>query len=300
MKTIYLCGPTLYSNIHMGNARSLVFFDVLSEYYRRNGGVKYVRNITDFDDKIEAVADGDPAKWVTKNTLPQYKRDQKSLGLMPPDIEPRASDYLKSSLRFIDAMGDLITTHPDGAYFKSSESHVYGEISNRKAAGDFCVWKKNDYGIPSNHGHGKTGWHTECATMIHDIFGPDGVDIHGGGSDLKFPHHENENCQFHAVTGKHIAKEWLHVGHVHIDGKKMAKSDGNVMTVCDIAKDWSIGAIRTALLMTQFSKPINMSFERLREAEKIFSKSRQSAWFTNEQWNKDAEHKFGKSYITRI
>lgn len=297
MKTIYLCGPTLYSPIHIGNARSLVFFDVLSEYYRRFGGVVYSRNITDVDDKILAqCSEGQtPADWVDTNTLSDFRADCLALGLKAPDHEPRASEYFTQVHSISKEIGD---TQPDSSItLDTSKVPEYGEVSNRKTNSEFALWKGGERGT---YTEGVAGWHGECQAMIHSIYGAGGVDIHGGGSDLKFPHHENENAIHRCMTGNPIARSWVHVGTVEMDGQKMSKSLGNVLTVADLSKDFSPQAIRTALLMTAYSRPIRMDHQRLLEAEKMVAKNLQHAWLNTEEWSTDITSNFTTGYKTRL
>ncbi len=270
-RKIYLCGPTLHSQIHIGNARSLVVFD---EIVRKSPSAFYVRNITDVDDKILAKSGGtDPAQWVRENTLDQYRKDCAFLGLLPPTQEPFASD-------FIPEMVDLIQRLPtierkDGLYFDTSKDAGYGSLSNRTSREPFCVWKyapDDQWGWETEIGRGRPGWHTECAAMIRSIFNGQMIDLHGGGSDLKFPHHENEVAQCRCAQGHALAREWLHVGTVHMDGEKMSKSIGNVLTVEAISQDFDTETVREALLMTKPTKPFSMSLARLQEAEKRVSR----------------------------
>lgn len=286
MKTVYLCGPTLYDDIHIGNARSLVFFDVLSEYFRRNGGVKYTRNITDVDQKIvDRCGKVSPWIWVNETTLPQYRLDCDTLGLSPPDHEPRASDYFLKVKDVADKIGER---QEDGSVLlDTSKVGGYGEVSGRITNSKFALWK--------NHQWTSMGWHSECQAMIHSIYGDKGVDIHGGGSDLKFPHHENENAIHKCLTGNPIAREWVHVGTVNMGSEKMSKSLGNIQTVKDLSNDWSTITLRTALLMTKYSKPINWTHERLLEAEKVGTP--QTAWLTDAEWD---DKVFENNYTTRI
>lgn len=295
MKTIYLCGPTLYSDIHIGNARSLVFFDVVSEYFRRTEGVKYVRNITDIDDKIFArCGKQKPWKWVDVNTLPQYRSDCNFLGLKSPDLEPRASDHMDDVWIASKEIGEI----QDKDYvLDTSKVENYGILSGRKPEGKFTLWKGEDK--PHLKG-GHPGWHGECQAMIHYIFGDEGVDIHGGGTDLKFPHHENERAIHKCLTGKEIAKEWLYVGTVLVDNKKMAKSLGNFITIKELSEDWDTGTIRTCLLMTNHSKPINFSFNRMSEAEKLFNKNNEHAFLTDLEWSDRQFQLVGDNYKTRL
>jgi cysteinyl-tRNA synthetase len=300
VKTVYLCGPTLYSDIHIGNARSLVLFDVIAEYHRRTGGVKYARNITDVDDKILALCGNEnPGDWVERETISQFRRDERALGLKSPDIEPRASWYISEMQSMIGMMTDSLIYRDDGVYFDPSTVSGYGALSNRTTKTPFAVWKFDPNGWGSRWGNGRPGWHTECTAMILGIFGG-AVDIHGGGADLKFPHHENENCQCVAVTGSGVAKSWLHVGQVMVNSVKMSKSVGNVMTVNDLSKDWSTGAMRVALLMSDYRKPIDMTVARLQEAEKVFAKRPETAWLSDVEWSDQQFKMMRKGYVTRF
>lgn len=270
IKSMYLCGPTLHSGIHIGNARSLVVFD---EIFKNNKDAIYARNITDVDDNILKLSNHvNPADWVTENTLDQYKKDCAFLGLDEPTFEPRASDYIDEMVALIKNIPTIKSS--DGIYFNTPADSMYGSLSNRKTYKPFCVWKfssVDEWGWETDIGYGRPGWHTECAAMINSIFNGQIIDLHGGGSDLKFPHHENEVAQCRCSNGHNLAKSWVHVGTVKMDGEKMSKSLGNVMSISDVSKDFSGPTVREALLMTKPTKPFSMTWNRLREAEKRIS-----------------------------
>ena len=303
--TLYVCGPTLYSDIHIGNARSLVFFDVLAEHLRRTTGVFYVRNITDIDDKIFKLSGNASAqKWVTENTLPQFRKDCSFLQLKSPDIEPRASEYVESVREDNDVLVRSGMAYYDGSgssYFDTNKSPKYGEVSGRKPKGSFALWKSENSSVSSYiHQGNHPAWHGECSAMIREIFKGEGVDIHGGGVDLVFPHHENENAIHKGVTGNPVASEWVRVGLIGFKGAKMSKSSGNIITVKELSEDWSGPTIRTALLMSMYSKPFEWSLSRLKEAEKLVSKDILHSWPNDTKWSEKMVKTFKRNYYTRL
>ncbi len=296
---LYVCGPTVYDAVHIGNARSLVVFDVLVRVLRaRYRHVRYVRNITDIDDKIIARAreknETPAALAATYET--QFHQDAAALLCQKPDVEPRATDYIQPMLAMIERL--LQKGH---AY--EAENHVlfhvasmpaYGRFADpgslaegarvepapyKKAAGDFVLWKPSrppEPGWPSPYGWGRPGWHLECSTMAKACLGED-FDIHGGGADLRFPHHENEIAQsLCANQGRIFANYWLHNGFVLADGQKMSKSLGNFHTVEALLKDWEGETLRLALLQTHYRQPLDFSFDRLRAAESLLAKLRRT------------------------
>ena len=309
---IYACGPTLYSDVHIGNARPLVLFDVVAEYYRRIGrNVKYARNITDVDDKIISLCgDQHPGDWVKAHTLPAFRDVEKYLGLLPPDVEPFASDYIE---QMHDMISELIgkgfaslQVHGDesGIYFKSELATTYGRLSNRQTKQNFALWKtvsdeSGEYVWKSPWGTGRPGWHTECAAMIRSIFnGP--VDLHGGGTDLTFPHHENEDVQCMCAYNHPVAKSWLRNSHLLVDGKKMAKSDGNFITVKSLMSDWSGSAVRHMLLKTNPNRPIDFTFKLLAESEKIVTRKPLAALPTDQPWNNEQLQALAQNFNTSL
>ena len=248
--TMYVCGPTVYNEIHIGNARPVVFFDVLKRYLTYLGyEVRYASNITDVDDKIinSAIALGEDEIAYAHKYADVYLKDVKALGCEYPDYIPYATNYMDQMISFIGQLEEKGYAYSqDGdVFFRVGKLDNYGKLSKQKLefldAGsrinvndkkenpyDFALWKKTDKGIKwdSPFGQGRPGWHTECVCMIHDIF-KDQIDIHGGGFDLRFPHHENEMAQYQANYGKDLAKYFMHVGRLGIDGEKMSKSLGN-------------------------------------------------------------------------
>jgi cysteinyl-tRNA synthetase len=293
---LYVCGPTVYDFAHIGNARAVVAFDLLYRVLRHEYGVDhvtYVRNITDVEDKIIAAAreSGEPIDSLTRRTTAIFHEDMAALGNLPPDIEPRATEYIPQMIAMIERL--IASGH---AY--AAEGHVlfrvvsyagYGALSRRSRAdmiagarvevapykedpGDFVLWKPSGPelpGWPSPWGRGRPGWHIECSAMCENALG-ETFDIHGGGLDLVFPHHENEIAQsVCAHNGQPFARYWLHNGMLTVGGTKMAKSEGNFITVRDILDKAPGEIIRLALLMTHYRDPLDWTQDRLLEAEAI-------------------------------
>ncbi len=288
--TLYVCGPTVYNYAHIGNARPAVVFDVLAKVLREIYGaehVVYARNITDVDDKIiEAAREtGKPIAEITRHYAEIYRQDVGSLGVAMPDIEPHATDH-------ISEMIDMIQRLIDGGYAYEAEGHVlfsvsayeqYGKLSKRslddmiagarveiapykKVAGDFVLWKPaadEDPGWDSPFGRGRPGWHLECSAMSEKHLG-ETFDIHGGGVDLVFPHHENEIAQsVCAHGGKTMANYWLHNGFLTMGTDKMSKSLGNVQLIHDLAKEWPGEVLRYALLTAHYRAPLTWTSDLL-------------------------------------
>ncbi len=293
---LYLCGPTVYSYAHIGNARNVVVFDVLRNIldalYPK---VTLVRNVTDIDDKIIEASkqNNEPIDVITRKFEQIYNDDMGSLGVRIPTHTPRATDYVVQ-------MVDMIKTLIDKGNAYESEGHVlfsvpsyeaYGSLSRRpkddqiagarvevasykKDPADFVLWKPSNADEPawdSPWGRGRPGWHTECAAMIHDILGTH-IDIHGGGEDLIFPHHENEQAQSCCVTGDKFVNYWVHNGFVQVEGEKMSKSLGNVMLIHDLLKQTSGRAIRLTLLMAHYPKPLNWTQNALEQSQNMLAK----------------------------
>jgi len=305
---MYVCGPTIYDHAHIGNARPLIVFDVLFRLLRHLYGeshVTYVRNITDVDDKINARAAeeypglplNEAIRKVTEATGRQFQEDVAALGCLPPTHEPRATEH-------IDDMVTMISELVAKGYAYAAEGHVlfdvhswkaadgtpeYGRLANRSLddmiAGarvevapykrdpmDFVLWKPSDPGEPawpSPWGNGRPGWHIECSAMAGHYLG-DMFDIHGGGVDLVFPHHENEIAQSRCAHGTPVmAKYWMHNGFLQVEGEKMAKSAGNFVTIRDVLKDWPGEAVRLNMLRTHYRQPIDWTVAGLKEAEAV-------------------------------
>ncbi|MBR1944410.1 MAG: cysteine--tRNA ligase [Alphaproteobacteria bacterium] len=294
---MYVCGPTVYDRAHIGNARPAVVFDVLYrvlKYLYNN--VKYVRNITDVDDKIYKAAKNKHISIndLTQETAKMYHDDTDALNVLSVDIEPKATEHINDIIEFIQRIidsgsGYISNNH---VYFDVTSYSNYGELSNKtlddlingsrievsqnkKNPGDFVLWKPVDDEFPvgwdSPWGKGRPGWHIECSTMANKYLG-DKFDIHGGGCDLVFPHHENEIAQSYSANKKIMANYWIHNGHVMIDCQKMSKSLGNVCTVRSILDKFNGETIRLALLMTHYRSPLNFCSELLQQSKNILDK----------------------------
>ena len=289
---LYVCGPTVYDRIHIGNARPLIVFDVLSRLLRHLfKEVTYVRNITDVDDKIidRAVERGVPIAEVTESTTRQFHADAAALGCLPPDHEPRATEHIAGMIRIIEAL--IANGHAyarDGhVLFHVPSFAEYGRLSGRdrdeQVAGarvevapykqdpaDFVLWKPSAADQPGwdrPWGRGRPGWHIECSAMSEHHLGVP-FDIHGGGIDLTFPHHENEIAQTRCAHGLgRMANFWLHNGFVTVNGEKMAKSLGNFTTVADVLAKAPGEAVRLWTLGTHYRSPLDFSWEGIERAK---------------------------------
>ncbi len=309
---MYVCGPTVYDFAHIGNARPAIVFDVLYRLLRHlypepDHRVTYVRNITDVDDKINARAAeehpdlplNEAIAKVTATTERQYHEDVAALGCLPPDVEPRATEH-------IDEMVAMIATLVDDGHAYPAEGHVlfdvkswkaadgslaYGKLSRRSLddmiAGarvevapykrdpmDFVLWKPSKPGEPSwpsPWGEGRPGWHIECSAMAKKHLG-ETFDIHGGGLDLIFPHHENEIAQSRCANQSDaMAKYWVHNGFLQVEGRKMAKSEGNFVTIRDLLADWPGEVLRFNMLRTHYRQPIDWTLSGLEESERVLT-----------------------------
>ncbi len=290
--TMYVCGPTVYSYAHIGNARPAVVFDVLFRLLRQEfGEVVYARNITDIDDKIiKAASEQDiPIGTITERFTQAYNDDMGALNVLPPTIEPKATGHVDEMLRMIAALIEKGAAYEaDGhVLFHVPACPSYGALSRRsrdemidgarvevapykRDAADFVLWKPSTPDQPgwdSPYGRGRPGWHTECAVMIKEHLG-ETIDIHAGGQDLKFPHHENELAQsICAHDGAPLARIWLHNGFLDVEEQKMSKSIGNVLLPHDLLKSMPGEAIRYALLSAHYRKPLNWTEAGLNRAK---------------------------------
>ena len=294
--TMYLCGPTVYNYAHIGNARPAVVFDLLARLLRRSYDLTFARNITDVDDKINAAAaeTGKPIDEITARFIKAYNDDMGALGVLPPDIEPRATQH-------IDVMIAMIERLIDDGHAYQAEGHVlfdvrtyrdYGKLSRRdlremiagarvevapykRAAHDFVLWKPSTPDLPgwdSPWGRGRPGWHIECSAMAENHLGTT-IDIHGGGQDLVFPHHENEIAQSEcAHDGAPFARFWLHNGFLSIDKTKMSKSLGNVLLVHDMIETIPGEVIRLALLGAHYRQPLDWSDDAVDGARRMLDR----------------------------
>lgn len=296
---MYVCGPTVYNYIHIGNARPVVFFDTVRRYFEHKGyQVKYVSNFTDVDDKIihKALEEGRDELDLANQYIQAYLDDSIALNCHVDYIKPRVTDYMNHIIDFIDALvkkGYAYLVNGD-VFFRVEKVMEYGHLSNRRVEDlksgarveinpdkesplDFTLWKQTSKGInfESPFSKGRPGWHTECVAMIDDIFG-EKIDIHGGGTDLKFPHHENEIAQSLALNNHGLANYWMHNGRLSFQNMKMSKSIGNVILVKDVEDKM---ALRYFLLSTHYRSPLNYDDEGfqmyIKEYEKLESTMKQ-------------------------
>jgi len=285
---MYVCGITVYDYCHIGHARMMLVFDVIARYLRYRGyDLTYVRNITDIDDKIiqRAAENGEAVDALTERFIAAMLEDETDLGILRPDHEPRATDHIKDIIELIRALEKKGFAYVGGngdVYYSVSRFEGYGQLSGKKTedlrAGsrvaveeakkdplDFVLWKKAKPGEPawpSPWGEGRPGWHIECSAMSTAHLGQD-FDIHGGGMDLKFPHHENEIAQSCAAHDSGYARYWIHNGFVQVDEEKMSKSLGNFFTVREVLKVYPPEIIRMFMLNSHYRSPLNYSTDNL-------------------------------------
>ncbi|PPR09141.1 MAG: Cysteine--tRNA ligase [Alphaproteobacteria bacterium MarineAlpha11_Bin1] len=294
--TMYVCGPTVYSYAHIGNARPAVAFDVLARVLRHQWPkVVFARNITDIDDKINTAAaeQGVEIGEITKKFEKIYLEDMASLGVEPPDIEPHATDHIPEMISMLKILIEKKHAYVANEHvlFSVPSYSEYGQLSRRnqdellagarveiapykKSPSDFILWKPSTPDLPgwdSPWGRGRPGWHLECSCMIEKHLGQT-IDIHGGGADLVFPHHENEIAQSTCAHGKDFVRYWLHNGFVNVDKEKMSKSTGNVLLVNDLLKQAPGEAIRLALLNAHYRQPLDWTDEGLDQAKRMLDR----------------------------
>ncbi|MGB7595801.1 MAG: cysteine--tRNA ligase [Erysipelotrichaceae bacterium] len=292
---MYVCGPTVYNEAHIGNARPIIVFDTLRRLFEAHGlNVVYASNFTDVDDKIiqKAIDEGVDEKTITTRYIEAYDKVRNSLHTRPLTYAPKVTDTMDAIIAFIKELEDKgFAYNVDGnVYFRVNSVDNYGEISKqnvddllvgarieeeteKESPLDFALWKKTDQGIQwdSPWGKGRPGWHTECVVMINERF-HDMIDIHGGGMDLKFPHHENEAAQSKALFGHSLATTWMHNGMLNIDGEKMSKSLGNVMLAKDVIAKIGANATRWMMLQAHYRAPLNISEEGVQQAQTELAK----------------------------
>lgn len=289
--TIYACGPTVYDYFHIGNARPFITFDVLRRYFEFSGKkVRFVQNFTDIDDKMikRANADGITVRELGDRFIEEYYRDAGALGVGRATIHPRATECVSDIIKLVQTLVDKgMAYESDGdVFYRTTKFKDYGKLSHypidqlesgarieindkKEDPLDFAVWKSAKPGEPSwdsPWGKGRPGWHIECSAMANKYLGKT-IDIHCGGVDLIFPHHENEIAQSEAANGCEFAHFWLHNGHINVDSKKMSKSLGNFFTVRDAAKVYGYETIRFFMLSSHYRSPINYSADVLVSAK---------------------------------
>lgn len=289
---MYNCGPTVYNFIHVGNARPLVVFDTLRRYFIYKGyDVDFVVNFTDIDDKLinRAKDENTTVFDVADRYIGEFMQDANGLNLYTyKTINPRATEFIEPMLEFVGGLVEKGAAYPaDGdVYFDITKAKDYGKLSGKnidelqsgarievnsakKNPGDFVLWKGKKEGEPfwaSPWGDGRPGWHLECSVMAKTLLG-ETIDIHSGGEDLQFPHHENEIAQSETLTGKTFANYWLHNGMITVDGTKMSKSLGNFFTVREVANVFDLEVLRFFLLSAHYRSPINYSYDAMEQTK---------------------------------
>lgn len=288
---LYACGVTVYDFSHIGHARAMVVFDVIQRYFKYSGyDVQFVRNHTDIDDKIINRANREKVAFnvISERFIDEFEKDMAALGIEPPTHSPKATDHIPEMIAMIRTLVDKGHAYAvDGdVYFDVSSFPEYGKLSGKQTADllsgariavddrkksplDFALWKQSKEGEPfweSPWGKGRPGWHIECSVMSRKYLG-DGFDIHGGGMDLVFPHHENEIAQSECATGKPFVRYWMHNGFVNINSEKMSKSLQNFLTIREALKQWHPEVIRLFLLSSHYRSPVDFSDQNLAEAK---------------------------------
>ena len=295
---MYVCGPTVYDFPHVGNARPVIVFDLLFRLLRRIYGidnVTYVRNITDVDDKIITAAseNNEDIKSLTERTIKFFHDDADYIGALEPTFEPKATDYINDMIDIISCLieKDYAYVSEDNVLFSASKFSKYGQLSGKnleemiagsrvevesfkRSSSDFVLWKpskSSEPGWDSPWGKGRPGWHIECSAMSEKLLGKN-FDIHGGGQDLIFPHHENEIAQSECANNEKFANYWLHNGFVNVEGNKMSKSEGNFVTVNQLKQKYQGEVIRLAMISTHYRQPLNWTENNLTECKKTLDK----------------------------
>lgn len=297
--SMYACGPTVYNYFHIGNARPFIVFDTLRRYLEYQGyQVTFVQNFTDIDDKMirRANEEGITVKELSERFIREYYTDADALGIERASHNPRATDHIADIIHLVETLiekGHAYATPEGDVYFSVRSFPSYGKLSGQSVDDlesgaridpgeqkrdplDFALWKAQKPGEPaweSPWGMGRPGWHIECSAMSMHILG-DTFDIHAGGQDLVFPHHENEIAQSEAATGKPFANYWLHNGYINVNNQKMSKSLNNFFTVRDISKEFDLEAVRLFMLSAQYRNPVNFSRELIEQASTALTRLR--------------------------
>ena len=298
---MYVCGPTVYNYIHIGNARPMIVFDTVRRYFEYKGyEVNYVSNFTDVDDKIinKSMEEGIPASEVSERYIKECKKDMADLNIKPATKNPKATEEIDGMIDMIETLIEKGYAYPvEGTvYFRTRKFDGYGKLSKKNLdeleagkriaieeqkedAMDFVLWKPKKEGEPyweSPWGQGRPGWHIECSVMSKKYLG-DTIDIHAGGEDLVFPHHENEIAQSEAANGKNFAKYWLHNAFLNINNKKMSKSLGNFFTVREIREKYDLQVLRFFMLSAHYRSPLNFSADLMESSKNGLERIRTSA-----------------------
>ncbi len=294
--SMYVCGPTVYNHAHIGNARPIIVFDTLRRVFEFLGyQVKFVSNYTDVDDKIiaTAIAEGVDESKITERYIEAYQKVRERLNSKNPAATPKVTESMEDIMGFISALIEAEAAYVvDGnVYFRVTRVNSYGQLSNQKVEDllvgarieenfgkenplDFTLWKKTETGVKweSPWSMGRPGWHTECVVMIEKEFGGQMIDIHGGGMDLKFPHHENEIAQSLVLHHHPIATYWMHNGMLNIDGEKMSKSLGNVLWAKDVLDSLGGDIVRWLMLSAHYRAPLNINEETIEQSKAELAK----------------------------
>ncbi|MEN3034243.1 MAG: cysteine--tRNA ligase [Aquificaceae bacterium] len=298
--SIYTCGVTVYDDSHVGHARSLIVFDCFRRYLEYLGyRVVFIRNFTDIDDKIINRAKQEDTGFmnIANRYIASYYQDMEALNVKPADVEPRVSEHIPEIISVIKKLIDLGFAYESGGdvYYRVRKFPSYGKLSgkdpeelqagariepseNKQDPMDFALWKSAKLGEPSFDspwGPGRPGWHTECVAMIFKHLG-ESIDIHGGGLDLTFPHHENEIAQAEAITGRTFARYWLHNGLVTVQGQKMSKSLGNFVTIKEVLSRYPADVLRLLVLFTHYRSPLDFSWEKMEETKRAYRRIKES------------------------
>ena len=294
--SMYVCGPTVYNYPHVGNARPIVVFDTLKKALEaQNYEVLYASNYTDVDDKIinTAIEQNVSEKEITTKYIDAYNETRRALNADLPDVAPRVTETMEEIIAFIEKLVEEGAAYQVGGdvYYRVESDATYGELSHQKVEDlvvgaridentnkenplDFTLWKATDKGIQwdSPWSKGRPGWHTECVVMIQDVFKRPLIDIHGGGMDLKFPHHENEMAQCQSINHTRLANTWVHNGMINIDGTKMSKSLGNVWWAKDLIAQLTGNVVRWTMISSHYRAPLNLSESAFEAAKKELTK----------------------------
>ena len=297
--SMYACGPTVYNFFHIGNARPFIVFDTLRRYLKYRGyQVTFVQNFTDIDDKMirRANEEGITVKELAERFIKEYYQDADALGIGRADVNPRATEHIAEIIKLVETLiekGHAYATEEGDVYFSVRSYPEYGKLSGQSVDDlesgaridpteqkrdplDFALWKAqkpNEPAWESPWGMGRPGWHIECSAMSMTILG-ETFDIHGGGQDLVFPHHENEIAQSEAATGKPFANFWMHNGYINVNNQKMSKSLNNFFTVRDISQEFDLEAVRLFMLSAQYRTPVNFSRELVEQATAALTRLR--------------------------
>ena len=293
MKKIYLCGPTVYDYQHLGNIRPVIIMDfIIRSYISLGQEIYYVHNITDIDDKIikKSIDTSTPEKIIAQKYTDSYLNILKSINIIMPNEMPNVTDNMESIINFIEIMIKNKSAYVKNGdvYFDILSIKGYGSVSNykiinnlyknindnKKNQEDFVLWKKTKIGITWNSpwSKGRPGWHTECATFINKYFNNKSIDIHGGGIDLKFPHHENENIQYIAANKVAITKKWYHFGHLFLEDKKMSKSLNNIIRIDKFIEKYDTNILKIIFILTNPMSPMSINENIIQDAKKLNKK----------------------------